>query len=316
MSNENKLSDKDLDQKALNDSLANFYKKREEMDQDKTGKSPSETQSAQGQMPRKMDMEAPSDFQSRMQQETDPDLIVGYENVELPSKGLFYPNGLNKVKIEYLTSRDEDILTTPSLIQDGTVLDVILSRKIKTPNVDVSKLLTGDKNALILFLRASSYGHEYEVQVTDPRNDKSFSQVVDLTKLETKEITEEPDTEGHFTVEIPMRKKIVKFRLLTSGEEQQLFKRAESIQEAYGHDYSEYSTMKLKAHIVQIGDKTDRSYIDRFVDAMPVRDTLTIRKKILDVSPDIDMSYEFKAKDGYKFRAGLTVGVDFFFPSL
>jgi len=317
MSQGNNLSDKDLDKKALDESLANFYSQRQKSDEEKSGVSGISNESPTSKMPPKINMESPDNFQSRMQQETDPDLIVGYEVVDLPSKGLFYPDGLDKVKIEYLTSKDEDILTTPSLIQDGTVLDVILRRKIKSPkNVDVSKLLTGDKNALILFLRASSYGHEYEVQVTDPRNDKTFSQVVDLTKLKNKELSERPDESGHFTVDLPMRKKLVKFRLLSSGEEQQLQKRAESVQEAYGHDYSEYSTMKLKAHIVQIGDKTDRSYIDRFVDAMPVRDTLTIRKKILDVSPDIDMSYEFKAKDGYKFKASLTVGVDFFFPSL
>jgi len=312
MSQEKNLSDSDLEKKAMSDSLANFYKQRENKDQEVN----SDDNQVTGKIPPKINMESPDNFQSRMQVETDPDLVIGYENVDLPSKGLFYPNGLNKVKIEYLTSRDEDILTTPSLIQDGTVLDVILQRKIKTPNVDVSKLLTGDKNALILFLRASSYGHEYEVQVRDPRNDKQFSQVVDLTKLKSKELTEHPNEQGLFEVKIPMRKKNVKFRLLTSGEEDKLVKRAQEIQEAYGHEYSEYSTMKLKAHIVEIEGRTDRSYIERFVDAMPVLDTLTIRKKILVVSPDIDMSYEFKTKDGHKFKASLTVGVDFFFPSL
>jgi|GEM_PF-755225 len=306
------------DNKGFNESLNNFYAQRQRADQEKTGETGEVSQSIASKMPPKIDMESPDNFQSRMQQETDPDLIVGYEVVDLPSKGLLYPDRLNKVKIEYLTSRDEDILTTPSLIQDGTVLDVILKRKIKSPqNLDVSKLLTGDKNALILFLRASSYGQDYEVQVNDPRDGKpSFTETVNLLKLDHKEVSENPDENGHFTVDIPMRKKIVKFRLLSSGEEQQLQKRAESIQEAYGYDFSEYSTMKLKAHIVQIGDKTDRSYIDRFVDAMPVKDTFTIRRKILDVSPDIDMTYEFKAKDGYKFKAALTVGVDFFFPSL
>lgn len=315
MSEENKnLSDKDLEQKALNDSLANFYNQRKQVDQDR-GVS-SDTQTATSHVPPKLNMESPENFQSRMQQESDPDLIVGYEIVDLPSKGLFYPNGLNKIKIEYLTSKDEDILTTPSLIQDGTVLDVILKRKIKTPNVNVDDLLTGDKNALLLFLRASSYGHDYEVTVKDPRNSKSFSETIDLRKLQHKKTTEMPNAEGLFLVELPMRKKTVKIRLLTSGQEQELYRRAESIKEAYGNDYSEYSTMKIKSHIVDIDGKTERTYIERFVDAMPVRDTLTIRKKILDVSPDVDMSYTFKTKDGYKFDANLTVGVDFFFPSL
>ena len=49
---------------------------------------------------------------------------------------------------------------------------------------------------------------------------------------------------------------------------------------------------------------------------MPALDALTIRKKIIDVSPDVDMGYDFITSDGYKFRSYLSVGMDFFFPSL
>ena len=48
---------------------------------------------------------------------------------------------------------------------------------------------------------------------------------------------------------------------------------------------------------------------------MPALDAYTIRKKLLDVSPDVDMKYEFTAKDGYKFTTFLQVGTDFFFPN-
>ena len=112
-----------------------------------------------------------------------------------------------------------------------------------------------------------------------------------------------------------MRKKIATIIILTSGEDNFLFKKAEHIKEEYNQEFNEYSTMKLKAHIVAINDKTDRSYIDKFVDAMPALDAFTIRKKIMDVSPDVDLTYEFMAKDGYKFSANLTLGIDFFFPN-
>jgi S1-C subfamily serine protease len=84
-----------------------------------------------------------------------------------------------------------------------------------------------------------------------------------------------------------MRKKTVVFRLLSSGEENIIFKKAESIREAYGNEFNEYNTMKLKSHIVAIGDKTDRSYIDKFVDAMPALDAFTIRKKMSDLGEEI-----------------------------
>jgi len=255
------------------------------------------------------------EFERTMSRETDPDLMTSYEIVKLPSRGLFYPNGLSEVAVEYMTSKDEDMLTTPSLIESGAILDILLKRKIKTADVNPENLLVGDRNAIILFLRSSSYGSDYTVQVTDPRNGNPFKTVVNLTKLNYKEIKEAPDSNGHFIVELPMRKKVVLFKLLTSGEENILFKKAQAIQEAYGEEFNQYSTMKLKASIVSIGGNTDRNYIDKFVDAMPALDAYTIRKKILDVSPDVDMMYEFETKDHYTFKANLTVGVDFFFPN-
>lgn len=257
----------------------------------------------------------PMDYEKTMTKETDPDLMTSYEIVKLPSKGIFYSHGISEVAVEYMTSKDEDLLTTPSLIENGTVLDVLLKRKIKTQGIIVEDLLTGDRNSIILFLRTSSYGSDYSVQVTDPRTGIQFSTKVDLLKLHYKEPNEMPDEYGHFTVELPMRKKTVTFKLLSSGEDNRILKKSEAVKEAYGEEFSQYSTMKLKSHVVAINEKTDRSYIDKFIDAMPALDAFTIRKKILDVSPDVDMEYEFTAKDGYTFKTNLTVGIDFFFPS-
>ena len=257
----------------------------------------------------------PEDFQEVMSKETDPDLMTSYEIIKLPSEGKFYKNGIKEVSVEYMTSKDEDLLTTPSLIENGTVLDILLKRKIKTPNVNPNDLLTGDRSAIILFLRSSSYGAEYAVQVADPRTNALFKTNVNLNKLKYKKVNQKPDENGYFIVELPMRKKTVKFKLLTSGEENILFKKAEAYKDASGEEFSEYSTIKLKAHVVSIDEKTDRTYISKFVDAMPALDALTIRRKIIDVSPDVDMNYKFKTKDGYKFNAELSIGIDFFFPN-
>jgi hypothetical protein len=256
-----------------------------------------------------------TDYEKLMTTETDPDLVTSYEAVKLPSMGILYSNALSEVNVEYMTSKDEDLLTTPSLLENGTVLDVLLNRKIKTKGVVPKNLLAGDRNAILLFLRTSSYGTDYSVQVTDPRTGIPFKAVVDLTKLKYKEVIKKPDENGQFSVEIPMRKKLVKFRLLTVGEEDILFKKAEALKEAYNEEYSQYNTMKLKSSIMSIDGNTDRSYIDKFVDAMPALDAFTIRKEILLVSPDVDMNYEFMASDGYKFKTNLSIGLDFFFPN-
>lgn len=251
-----------------------------------------------------------------MNTETDPDLIVDFDIVKLPSKGMFYANKISEVEVEYLTSKDEDILSTQALIETGRVFDVILKRKIKTKSIDVDKLLVGDKNAILLFLRMSSYGHEYHVEVIHPKTGIPFKSVVDLRKLKYKEVYEMPDSNGHFNVFVPKRGKNVKFKLLTASEEKNLISMAENMMEAYNKEYSEYGTLKLISQIVDINGNTDKSYIRKFVEAMPALDALTIRKKIAEVSPDVDMSYEFVGKDGFKFTSSLVVGVDFFFPNI
>jgi len=252
----------------------------------------------------------------KMQKETDPDLLITHEIVKLPSKGMFYQTGLSEVEIEYMTSKDEDLLTTPSLIESGKVIDLLLKRKIKTPNVNIDDLLPGDKSAVILNLRTSSYGPEYHVEVPDPRTGKYIKQKVDLFKLNVNEPSESPDENGHFSVELPKRQKTVKFKLLTSGEEKKTKETADAMKEQYNQEYSEINTTKLKTAIVSIDGKTDRGYINRFVDAMPAWDSTTIKRKMLEVSPGIDLKYTFKASDGFEFEGYLVIGPDFFFPSV
>lgn len=304
------LTDKELEAKVIKEAMENFYRNK--------GLN-TEQQAVHGNAPSPVSMPNSTynvdNFQEKYSRETDPDLMMSYELVKLPSKGVFYPNQVDEVKIEYLTSRDEDLMTTPSFIEDNSMIDRLLERKIVDKSIKPRDLLSGDRSAILLFLRASSYGHNYKVMVTDPRTGNQFEDTVDLRKLKYKEVKELPDSNREFSVELPMRKKLVKFKLLTSGEEQLIMKNAEAKRQAYGEEVLEYNTLRLKASIVEIGGKRDRSYIDRFVDVMPALDAYTIRMKILDVSPDVDMSYEFKAKDGYKFTSPLTMGIDFFFPS-
>lgn len=246
----------------------------------------------------------------------DQDLIVGFDTVKLPSKGVFYRNKVSEVVVEYLTSKDEDILTTPALIENNTLIDVLLKNKIKTKGIEVEEMLGGDKNAILVFLRASSYGKNYDVVVNDPYGGNSFRATVDLTRLKYKEVNVLPDENLLFSVELPMRKKWVKFKLITDNELKRIFKQAETKKDATGQPFLELLSMRLKAAIVSIDGKTDRNYINKFVDAMPALDSLTLRRKIDEVTPDVDYRYEFVSPGGYAFEATISLGVDFFFPKI
>ena len=53
------------------------------------------------------------------------------ETIELPSKGLIYPEGnplsSGTTQMKYMTAKEEDILTNQNFIQKGTVIDKLLS---------------------------------------------------------------------------------------------------------------------------------------------------------------------------------------------
>lgn len=256
----------------------------------------------------------PNGYGQNITDQIDTDLVVGFDTVKLPSKGLFYRNKISEVVVEYLTSKDEDILTTPALIENNTLIDVLIKNKLKTKGLEVEEMLSGDKNAILVFLRASSYGKDYDVIVTDPYNGNSFQAKVDLTKLKYKEIAVHPDENLHFTLELPMRKKFVKFRLITDNDLKRIIRQAETKKEATGQPFLELLSMRLKAAIVSIDGKTDRTYINSFVDAMPALDSLTLRRKIDEITPDVNFKYEFISPGGYPFEASVQMGPDFFFP--
>ena len=86
------------------------------------------------------------------------------EEVELPSKGLVYPedNPLSngKVEMKYMTAKEEDILTNQNYIAKGTVLDKLLESMVVS-KIKIKDLIVGDKNALLVAARVLGYGKNY-----------------------------------------------------------------------------------------------------------------------------------------------------------
>jgi len=236
--------------------------------------------------------------------------------VSLPSKGKLYSNGISELQIDYMTASDENLLSSPELIKKGTVIDELLKRKIKTEGIKVSDLLNGDKDKIILQLRASSYGQFYDVKVTCPETGNDFDQSIDLLTLNEKELSQEPDELMQFSYTLPMSKKSLKFKLLTSGEFDRVMDAAQKQKEAYKSLYTETITLLLKSQIKEIEGNTDRTYISKFVDKMRAGDSTALRRYIKSIEPGIDYEYELTSPyTGNKFKATLNFGIDFFYPS-
>ena len=140
---------------------------------------------------------------------------AAFDVIPLPSKGEGYKEKIGKASVAYLTAYDENMIVSPNLYRDNLILDYILQEKLLSKEIDPLDLLEGDREAIILFLRASGYGNEYPITATDEATGKEFDSIVDLSKLKYKEFNLKGDTNGWFSFTLPVSGKEIKFRFPT-----------------------------------------------------------------------------------------------------
>ena len=140
---------------------------------------------------------------------------AAFDVIPLPSKGEGYRDKIAKMSVAYLTAYDENMIVSPNLYRDNLILDYILQEKLLSKEIDPMDLLEGDRDAIILFLRASGYGNEYPITATDDATGKEFEATVDLSKLKYKEFKLKGDSNGWFPFTLPVSGKEIKFRFPT-----------------------------------------------------------------------------------------------------
>lgn len=152
---------------------------------------------------------------------------VNYDEVTLPSRGECYPFKKDKIKVSYLVAYDENLILSPGLYKNGTFLDRILENKI-LDDINPDDLIQGDRDAIIIWLRAGGYGPMYPIIVTDTETGKEFETQVDLSKLNFRPFTLKGDENGHFDFTLPESGDAVKFRFLTARDTKKLRKMQEA----------------------------------------------------------------------------------------
>lgn len=152
----------------------------------------------------------------------DIDTDVQYDVLPLPSKGEPYTHKKGRIPVSYLTASDENIITSPNLYRDGTILDVLLRRKIMDKDINPDLLCKGDRDAIILWLRATGYGPEFPIVVTDPKTKKEFETEINLGEIKTNEFNLKGDANGFFDFITPFSKDLIKFKFFNRIDEKTL----------------------------------------------------------------------------------------------
>ena len=231
------------------------------------------------------------------------------EMVELPSKGLLYPEGNplreGKVEMKYMTAKEEDILTNQSYIKQGTVLDKLIQSLIVT-KIDYNDLIIGDKNALMVASRILGYGKDYDF-VYDGE-----SYVIDLSLLDNKPFDESLITEGvnEFTFTLPNSGNLVTFKILTSGDDKKIDAELAGLKKINKDSSPELST-RLKYIITSIEGDREAKTIREFVDNhLLAHDSRLLREYIRQVQPDVDLTFTTTSGE----EVAIPVNLSFFWP--
>jgi len=236
------------------------------------------------------------------------------EVIDLPSKGLLYPEGTElakgKIEMKYMTAREEDILTNQNFIKNGTVIDKLLQSMIVS-EINYEDLLIADKDAIMIAARILGYGEQYSFNYLGEEN------TIDLTELKDKEFDESLITQGtnEFHFELPYSKVNITFKLLTHGDEKKITRELEGLKKIKGNDVPEMST-RLKYIITSINGNREQKSIREFVDKyLLAKDSRALRDYIVKVSPGIDLKVTLTDSLGdVQEDVTLPIGVSFFWP--
>ena len=253
--------------------------------------------------------------------------VVPTEFVELPSQGKFYPGGhplCNEevVEIKYMTAKEEDILTSTSLLRRGLAVERLLGNLLVNKSIDTESLLAGDRNAILVAARISGYGKVYETKVACPSCGESSVHVFDLENSKMshncfdREFLKEKEIElenNIFYVTLPKTKARVGLRMLT-GRDEIFLMRARKKKKA--NDTETTVTDQLGNIIISLNKDTDSWSIRRFIDTMPISDSKYVRNLYQQLVPSLDLTQSFGCFNcGYLDDMEVPFNTEFFWPN-
>lgn len=252
------------------------------------------------------------------------DLERRYSIIDLPSDGKFYKNKCKKIKLYHLEGNDVTLLTDANLIASGDLIDTLLYNKITKADgydqfITPDKMTVGDRNALVVMLR-THLDNIYKIPLIDPANGKRFIHDFDLTTLRTKKIKAIPNDDNTFDFTfkqslykggeyVPVQ---CKFRLMTGQDEKTL----RNIQKSQNINDNQYTILKLKELVAEIGGNSDKVFIEKFLRQADMGELIHLNRYINDVTPGLDMNITVKSPGGEIIKTFLRFSIEFLMPGI
>tara|TARA_R100001510_G_C7653114_1_gene211156 strand:+ start:2217 stop:3065 length:849 start_codon:yes stop_codon:yes gene_type:complete len=246
------------------------------------------------------------------------------EFVDLPTGGKYYPeghplHGQDSVEIRYMTAKDEDILSSTTLLKKGIALDRLLQSVLVDRSIDINTLYIGDKNAILVAARVTGYGEAYNARTSCPSCRSVVNFEYDLSQLGVRKGEKWGDyairrhVDDRFIITLPHSKVDVEVRLLTSKDEDYLSQLRDNKKKKKLPESN--LTDQLRMIVCSVNGHADPKSLQAFVEGLPARDSRYLRTAYELIVPNVNMSQEFSCEScGHAQEVTVPLSADFFWP--
>ncbi len=168
-----------------------------------------------------------------------------------------------------------------------------------------------DRQAILIFLRNTAFGSEFNVYVTDPKTNEGFTSKIDLSEVKFKEFTLTPNENGEFKFFMEKSKVDVTFKFLTKKQQKEL----EDIEKSWnGNGVAPIVTKELEMMIKSVKGIKEMMAIHNFIQNLPIKDSQDFRKFVKEHKPSLDLKKTVKTPSGEDIQVEIGFGVEFFRP--
>jgi transcription elongation factor Elf1 len=246
--------------------------------------------------------------------------VVPTEFVELPSEGRYYPEGHplcgeTSLEIKQMTAKEEDMLTSRTLLKKGVALDRVLASVITNKSIDPDSLLIGDRNAIIVATRVSGYGNIYSTNVNCPSCGTAQEYSFDLNDADIyagvdTELDITDNNDGTFNVVLPRTGITATFRLLNGYDEKKISSGAELDKK---QKVERNVTRQLSSMLVAANGDSSAQAINYLVENLPSVDSRHLRMAYRQTAPNVDLTQHFECSAcGHEQDMEVPLSADFF----
>lgn len=221
-----------------------------------------------------------------------------------------------EVEVRSMKVSEIDVLTDKKKMAQGDALDTILKNCLVTPDIDTIKLLSSDRNSLLIGVRRATFGEIYEFSIKSPTqtDDRAQTYEIDLSELGgfegDRELVEKWLSERKTTFSYKMDcGKIIEWRFVDGTDFKKMLKQIKR-----GDDRA---TADLMARIVSVKEENGEKIsepLKQFIKNMDYIEMDDFNEHYKERCPFVDDTIELECQEtGEFFQAKLQLDIENFF---